>query len=133
MPPEKTVELPDETPVLRVVPTPSDVNQNGVIFGGWVMSLVDMAGGQTAMRRARGRVATISVDSFVFKSPLAIGDIVSFYANIVSTGKTSLKIAVSVYAERNPAEPVVIKVTEAILTYVAIDMEGKKRELPPAD
>ncbi|MDR1162961.1 MAG: acyl-CoA thioesterase [Candidatus Accumulibacter sp.] len=133
MPVENHPELPDETPILRVVPVPSDVNQNGSVFGGWVMSLVDMAGGQTAMRRARGRVATISVDSFLFKSPLAIGDIVSFYADIVSTGKTSIKVAVSVYAERNPENPVVTKVTDAILTYVAIGRDGKKRELPPAD
>jgi acyl-CoA thioesterase YciA len=123
--------LPDEIPALRVVPLPSDVNQNGSVFGGWVMSQVDMAGGQTAMRRARGRVATVSVDAFVFKSPLAIGDIVSFYADIVSTGTTSIKVAVSVYAERNPENPVIIKVTEAVLTYVAIDREGRKRELPP--
>jgi acyl-CoA thioesterase YciA len=128
---EEPLELPDKSPILRVVPVPADVNQNGNVFGGWVMSLVDMAGGQKAMRRARGRVATVSVDSFVFKLPLAIGDIVSFYANIVSTGKTSIKVDVSVYAERNPVDPIVIKVTEAILTYVAIDAEGKKRELPP--
>ncbi|MDR1276444.1 MAG: acyl-CoA thioesterase [Candidatus Accumulibacter sp.] len=133
MPLENRLELPDETPMLRVVPLPSDVNQNGSVFGGWVMSQVDMAGGQTAMRRARGRVATISVDSFLFKSPLVIGDIVSFYADIVSTGKTSIKVAVSVYAERNPENPVVIKVTEALLTYVAIGLDGKKRALPPAD
>ena len=125
-----TVVLPDTFPALRVVPMPADVNQNGDIFGGWIMAQVDIAGGTVAMRRARGRVATVSVDSFAFKQPVSVGDILSFYAEIVAIGRTSIKVDVSVYAERNPAQPVFVKVTEAVLTYVAINQQGAKREVP---
>ena len=125
-----TVVLPDTFPALRVVPMPADVNQNGDIFGGWIMAQVDIAGGTVAMRRARGRVATVSVDSFSFKQPVSVGDILSFYAEIVAIGRTSIKVDVSVYAERNPAQPVFVKVTEAVLTYVAINQQGAKREVP---
>jgi acyl-CoA thioesterase YciA len=109
---------------------PADVNQYGDIFGGWIMAQVDIAGALPAMRRARGRVATVSVDSFSFKQPVSVGDIVSLYATIVSVGRTSIKVDVAVYAERNPEQPVVVKVTEAVLTYVAINQQGGKRELP---
>jgi acyl-CoA thioesterase YciA len=125
-----TVALPELSPTLRVVPMPADVNQYGDIFGGWIMAQVDIAGALPAMRRARGRVATVSVDSFSFKQPVSVGDIVSLYATIVSVGRTSIKVDVAVYAERNPAHPVVVKVTEAVLTYVAINQQGGKRELP---
>ena len=125
-----TVVLPDTFPALRVVPMPADVNQNGDIFGGWIMAQVDIAGGTVAMRRARGRVATVSVDSFSFKQPVSVGDILSFYAEIVAIGRTSIKVDVAVYAERNPAQPVFVKVTEAVLTYVAINQQGAKREVP---
>jgi len=124
------VSLPDMSPTLRVVPMPADVNQYGDIFGGWIMAQVDIAGALPAMRRARGRVATVSVDSFSFKQPVSVGDIVSLYATIVSVGRTSIKVDVAVYAERNPAQPVVVKVTEAVFTYVAINQQGGKRELP---
>ncbi|MEI7431083.1 MAG: acyl-CoA thioesterase [Betaproteobacteria bacterium] len=124
------VALPELSPTLRVVPMPADVNQYGDIFGGWIMAQVDIAGALPAMRRARGRVATVSVDSFSFKQPVSVGDIVSLYATIVSVGRTSIKVDVAVYAERNPAQPVVVKVTEAVLTYVAINQQGGKRELP---
>ena len=80
------MRLPDKEPVLRVVPLPADVNQFGDIFGGWVMSQVDIAGGVVAARRARGRVATVAVNSFVFKQPVLIGDLVSFYAEIARVG-----------------------------------------------
>lgn len=73
------VILPNKAPTLRVVPMPADVNQNGDVFGGWIMAQVDIAGAMVAMRRARGRVATVSVDSFTFKQPVSVGDIVSFY------------------------------------------------------
>jgi acyl-CoA thioesterase YciA len=94
------------------------------------MAQVDVAGAIPAMRRARGRVATVSVNSFLFKQPVSVGDIVSFYAEIVETGKTSIKVNVEVFAERNPTDPVIVKVTEATLTYVAITQQGVKRELP---
>ena len=93
------------------------------------MSQVDIAGAVVAMRRARGRVATVSVDSFSFKQPVFVGDLVSLYAKIVSTGRTSIKVDVEVYAERDPMQPVTVKITEAVLTYVAINQQGAKREL----
>ena len=130
---EEPVQLPKGQPALRVMPMPADVNQNGDVFGGWIMAQVDVAGAIPAMRRARGRVATVSVNSFLFKQPVSVGDVVSFYAEIVETGRTSIKVNVEVYAERNPTDPVTVKVTEATLTYVAITQQGVKRELPPSD
>jgi len=124
------IALPDSSPTLRVMPMPADANQHGDIFGGWIMSQVDIAGAVVAMRRARGRVATVSVDSFSFKQPVFVGDLVSFYARIVAIGRTSIKVDVEVYAERNPMQPVTVKITEAVLTYVAINQQGAKRGLP---
>ena len=124
------IMLPDEQPALRLVPMPADLNQNGDVFGGWVMAQVDVAGAIPAMRRARGRVATVSVHSFLFKQPVSVGDIVSFYAQIVRIGQTSITVNVEVYAERNYADLITVKVTEAQLTYVAIDSTGKKRDVP---
>jgi acyl-CoA thioesterase YciA len=122
--------LPDGQPVLRVMPMPSDVNAAGDIFGGWVMAQVDIAGGVAAMRRARGRVATVAVNAFQFKQPVSVGDVLSFYAEIIGVGRTSITVDVAVFAERNPAAPVVVKVTEAVLTYVALDASGNKRPVP---
>jgi acyl-CoA thioesterase YciA len=121
--------LPDQEPALRVVPLPADVNQYGDIFGGWVMSQVDIAGGVVAARRARGRVATVAVNSFVFKQPVMIGDIVSFYATITRVGRTSITVDVVVYAQRNPGDVICVKVTEASLTYVAVGADRRPREL----
>ncbi len=126
----ENVTLPDRQPSLRVVPMPADANQNGDIFGGWVMSQVDIAGSIPAARRARGRVATVAVNSFVFREPVLIGDIVSFYADITREGRTSITVAVEVYAQRNPTEVICVKVTEASLTYVAVGMDRRPRELP---
>lgn len=129
---EQCASLPAGQPVLRVVPMPADVNPSGDIFGGWVMAQVDIAGGVVAMARARGRVATVAVNSFQFKQPVSVGDVVSFYGEIVGVGRTSITVDVAVFAERNPANPVVVKVTEAMLTYVALDADGGKRIVPPA-
>ncbi len=126
-------QLPKRQPTLRVMPLPADVNQNGDIFGGWIMAQVDIAGAIPAMRRARGRVVTVAVNSFLFKQPVSVGDVVSFFAEVVGTGRTSIKVNVEVYAERNPTQPITVKVTEATLTYVAIDQHGAKRELPAVD
>ena len=126
------VALPDREPALRVVPLPADVNQNGDIFGGWVMSQVDIAGSILASVRARGRVATVAVNSFVFKQPVMIGDVVSFYATITRVGRTSITVDVEVYAQRNPGDVICVKVTEASLTYVAVGMDRRPRELPAA-
>ena len=124
-------KLPDRDPTLRVVPLPADVNQNGDIFGGWVMSWVDIAGGVLAAQRARGRVATVAVNSFVFKQPVLIGDVVSFYGEIVRVGRTSITVDVEVYAQRNPKDVVLIRVTEASLTYVAVGTDRRPRPVPP--
>ncbi|MFZ5582785.1 MAG: acyl-CoA thioesterase [Pseudomonadota bacterium] len=128
--PEIPVQLPDRQPTLRLMTMPADMNPNGDIFGGWVMSQVDIAGGVAAMRRARGRVATVAVNAFQFKQPISTGDVVSFYTDIVRVGKTSITLNVEVYAERNYFKPITVKVTEATLTYVAIDVSGNKREMP---
>jgi acyl-CoA thioesterase YciA len=128
--PETLTLLPNKQPTLRVMPLPADVNQNGDVFGGWIMAQVDVAGAIPAMRRARGRVATVSVNSFLFKQPVSVGDVVSFFAEVIETGRTSIKVNVEVYAERNPSNPQTVKVTEATLTYVAINQQGGKRELP---
>ena len=125
------VALPDKEPTLRVVPTPADANQHGDIFGGWVMAQVDIAGGVIAARRARGRVATVAVNSFAFTQPVLIGDQVSFYAQITRVGRTSITVDVEVYAQRNPRDLICVKVTEASLTFVATDGERRPREVPP--
>ncbi|HEX4883246.1 MAG TPA: acyl-CoA thioesterase [Casimicrobiaceae bacterium] len=125
--------LPDRNPVLRVVPLPADVNQHGDIFGGWIMSQVDIAGGIPAAKRARGRVATVAVNAFQFKEPVLVGDVVSFFADIVKTGRTSITVSVEVYATRNPREEVTVKVTEATLTYVAVGEDRRPRPLPHAE
>jgi acyl-CoA thioesterase YciA len=122
--------LPDKQPALRVMPMPADANQNGDIFGGWIMAQVDIAGGTVAGRLARGRVATIAVNSFVFKHPVQIGDVLSFYADVIRVGNTSITVDVQVFAERRPSDPKVVKVTEATLTYVAIDASGRPRPVP---
>ena len=127
----ETVKLPEEQPVLRLIPMPADLNSAGDVFGGWVMSHLDMAGAVPAFRRARGRVATVAANALQFREPIAVGELVSFYANVVNVGKTSITVHVDVYAERNPKYPKVVKVTEATLTYVAVDANGQKRPLPP--
>jgi acyl-CoA thioesterase YciA len=117
-------------PALRVVPMPADANHNGDIFGGWIMAQVDVAGGIVAGRVARGRVATVSVNSFVFKQPVQIGDVLSLYADVLRVGNTSITVDVQVFAERGREEAKIVKVTEAVLTYVAIDLKGKPRPVP---
>jgi acyl-CoA thioesterase YciA len=117
----------EREPTLRVVPMPSDANYVGDIFGGWIMSQVDIAGSIPAIRLAQGRVATVAVNSFVFKKPVMVGDVVSFYAKVVAVGRTSITVDVEVYAERRQAEHTWVKVTEATLTYVAVDDHGHPR------
>ena len=117
-------------PALRVMPMPADSNQNGDIFGGWIMAQVDIAGGVAAGRGARGRITTVAVNSFVFKQPVLIGDLLSFYADVVRIGNTSITVDVEVYAERRPSDLKVVKVTEAKLTYVAIDANARPRPVP---
>ena len=124
-------ELPDKHVALRVMPQPSDANVHGDVFGGWIMAQVDIAGSIPASRRANGRVATVAVNSFLFKQPVFVGDLLSFYADIVKTGNTSVTISVEVYAQRMRLAGDVVKVTEATLTYVATDSDRRPRALPP--
>ena len=113
--------------VLRMIPMPHDANANGDIFGGWIMAQVDLAGSVLPSRVTRGRIATIAVKEFIFKQPVSVGDLLSFYSRVLRIGRTSITVEVEVYAERNPQNPQVVKVTEAQLTYVAIDDQGQPR------
>ncbi|MFV0284222.1 MAG: acyl-CoA thioesterase [Castellaniella sp.] len=127
-----TVLPPSDRPVtLRVMPMPADANIHGDVFGGWIMSQVDIAGSIPAARRAGGRVATVAVNAFTFKQPVFVGDLLSFYTEITGTGRTSVTVSVEVYAERQRLEAEVVKVTEATLTYVATDENRHSRPLPP--
>lgn len=130
---ENETTLPDREPTLRVVAMPSDANYAGDIFGGWLMGQVDIAGSVPALHRARGRVATVAVNSFVFKQPIFVGDLVSFYASIVRIGTTSITVDVEVYVQRDPAKPTCVKVTEATLTYVAVGDDRRPRAVPPEE
>ncbi len=126
------VRLPEgKEPVLRMMPMPADANHHGDIFGGWIMAQVDIAGGVLAGRHARGRIATVAVNAFQFKQPVQIGDLLSFYAEIVRVGNTSITVNVEVYAQRNPEDIEIVKVTEATLTYVATDKDRRPRAVAP--
>jgi len=131
---EICTSLPQDCdPTLRIVPMPTDTNHAGDVFGGWIMSQVDIAGSLLAIRRAGGRVATVAVNNFVFKHPVFIGDLVSFYAEITKVGRTSITVDVAVFAQRGPREgdkEICIKVTEALLTYVAVDEKRRPRIVP---
>ena len=122
-----TTSLPQgREATLRVIPMPADANHTGDIFGGWIMAQVDLAGAVPAMRIAKGRVATVAVNSFVFKQPVFVGDIVSLYAEVVRVGRTSITVSVEVYAQHR-ASDAGVKVTEAVLTYVAVDENRRPR------
>jgi acyl-CoA thioesterase YciA len=116
--------------VMRVMPMPRDSNGNGDIFGGWIMSQVDLAGCVVPARIAKGRIATVAVKEFVFRSAVSVGDLLSFYARVERIGTTSITMHVEVWAERRPSDPLLVKVTEAKVTYVATDDEGRPRPIP---
>ncbi len=120
----------DREPTIRVLAMPTDTNAAGDIFGGWIMSQVDIAGSITAFRRARGRVVTVAVNSFEFHQPVFVGDLISCYGQVIRIGRTSLSVKVEVYAERNRQQEECIKVTEAVLTFVAVDEQRKPRVVP---
>ncbi len=132
LPPSGTPPLApsDKELVLKVIPMPADCNANGDIFGGWVMAQVDLAGSVLPARLAQGRIATVAVNQFIFKQPVKVGDILSFYSAATRIGKTSVTVEVEVFAERFRAQGQFVKVTEASLTYVAIDEDGRPRPLP---
>lgn len=120
---------PTDAPLLRTTAMPADANPSGDIFGGWLMGLMDLAAGNAAARRARGRVATVAADAMVFHRPVLVGDEVSIYARVVTTGRTSMRIAVEAW-RRRMAEEEMQQVTEATFTFVAIDADRKPRALP---
>ncbi len=111
---------------------PADCNANGDIFGGWVMAQVDLAGSVVPARHVDGRMATVAVNQFIFKQPVRVGDILSFFAEVTRIGNTSITVQVEVYAERFRSQKRYVKVTEASLTYVAIDDFGKPRKIVAA-
>ena len=127
-----TTMLPEgKQPVLRIVPMPADTNAHGTIFGGWVMAQVDIAGSIPAWERAQGPVVTVAVNSFVFKEPVFVGDVVSFYADVIKVGRTSITVDVEVFAQRGRSGTrEAVKVTEAQLTYVAVDAQRQPRVVP---
>ena len=120
----------DKELVLKVIPMPGDTNGNGDIFGGWVMAQVDLAGSVLPARYIQGRMATVAVNEFVFKQPVRVGDILSFFAGITRIGRTSVTVQVEVYAEHFERQGQYMKVTQALLTYVAIDENGRPRLVP---
>jgi acyl-CoA thioesterase YciA len=122
----------DKELVLKVIPMPADCNANGDIFGGWVMAQVDLAGSVVPARYVDGRMATVAVNQFIFKHPVRVGDILSFFAEVTRIGTTSITVQVEVFAEGFRTQGQYVKVTEASLTYVAIDDAGKPRTIPKA-
>jgi acyl-CoA thioesterase YciA len=125
--------LPEGQPVLRIIPMPADTNAHGTIFGGWVMAQVDLAGSVPAVERADGPVVTLAVNSFLFRQPVFVGDLVSVYARVVKVGRTSITVDVEVFAQRHrDVGSEAVKVTEAQLTYVAVDANRRPRPVPNA-
>ena len=123
----------DQELVLKVIPMPADCNANGDIFGGWVMAQVDLAGAVLPARYVNGRLATVAVNEFIFKQPVKVGDILSFFSIITRVGNTSITVKVEVFAERFTLQGTYLKVTEATVTYVAIDAQGKPRQIQRKD
>ena len=121
----------EDQPLIRTIAMPADINPNGDIFGGWLMAQMDLAGGNAAMRRARGRCATVAVDGMVFHQPVFVGDEVSLYGHILRIGRTSITIRVEAW-RRSRTDNAEQKVTEGTFTFVAIDENGKPRPVPPA-
>ena len=127
-------QLPtDQELVLKVIPMPADCNANGDIFGGWVMAQVDLAGAVLPARHVRGRMATVAVNQFIFKQPVRVGDILSFFSKVERIGRTSITVKVEVFAERFRSQGEFFKVTEASLTYVAIDAKGTPTPIATGD
>ncbi len=129
---DKKIKLPtDKELTLRVIPMPKDTNYGGSIFGGYIFSQIDLAASLPAIKRAKGRVATVAVNSIVLHQAVYVGDVLSLYAFVSKVGRTSITVDVEVYAERNAADPQVVKVTQAQLTFVALDEDRKPRVVPP--
>jgi len=129
---ESSVPLPNKDPTLRVVPLPADANHTGDIFGGWLLSQMDLGGAILAKELARGRVVTVAADATTFLKPVKVGDVVCCYGYCSHVGRTSLKIKLEVWIKRVAREPIGERecVTEAVFTYVAVDPDGRSRALP---
>ena len=125
----ETERPPDAEPALRTLAMPADANPNGDIFGGWVLAQMDLAGGVAAARRAGGRTVTVAVEAMRFHAPIAVGDLVTCYAEVVKTGTTSITVDIQTWARRRRGT-VEAKVTEGTFIYVAIDDNGRPRPLP---
>ena len=121
---------PSGPPAIRTVAMPADTNPAGDIFGGWLMWQMDLAAGLAATRRARGRCATVAVEAMTFHNPVHVGDEVSLYADVISSGRSSMRICVSAW-RRERDDETSLRVTEGIFTFVAIDATGRPRALPP--
>ena len=119
-------------PILRVMPGPSDINANGHIFGGWVLSQMDIAAGIVASRRAKGRVATIAIEAMKFIEPIHLRDLISVYADIERVGRTSMAVRIEVVAHRD-FFATKVKVTEGLFTFVALDADHRPRPVDPPD
>jgi len=130
-PPTPQIEPPAAAPLIRVMAMPADANPNGDIFGGWLLAQMDLAGGNLAVQRARGRWPTVAVDGMVFHEPVFVGDEVSCYGEVIRTGRTSITIRIEAW-RRNLASGEVRKVTQAIFTYVAIGANRRPRPLAPS-
>ncbi|SLN77470.1 acyl-CoA thioesterase [Oceanibacterium hippocampi] len=124
-------DLKHADPIIRTAPQPRDCNASGDIFGGWVLSQMDIAGGVTAARRARGRVVTVAVQAMTFHQPIRVGDIVSIYGNVTKVGRTSIHVELVTLVQRQLAEEP-ITVTEGTYIFVAVDENGRPRPVPPA-
>jgi acyl-CoA thioesterase YciA len=122
----------DRMPAIRTVAMPGDANANGDIFGGWMMSQMDLAGGVAAVQRARGRVVTVAVDAMTFHLPVNVGDLVSCYAEVTHVGRTSLKVKIDAWVQRRIGRHME-RVTSGVFTFVAVDEQGKPRLVPPAE
>lgn len=119
----------DEEPQIRVMAMPADTNASGDIFGGWLMSQVDIAGSVTAYRRARGRIVTVAVNEFRFLKPVFVGDLVSLYARVLHVGNTSIRVMIEGFAERSRGNDECDRVVEAEITYVALDDQRRPRSV----
>lgn len=125
--------MPDgqRDPIVRTIPQPADMNGNGDIFGGWVLSQMDIAGGTLAARAAKGRVATVAITAMTFVQPIKVGDLVSIYGDVIRVGRSSITIALETIVQRR-LDPTPIKVTHGTFVFVAIDDDGKPRAVPQA-
>ncbi len=122
----------ERVPILRVMPAPADINANGHIFGGWVLSQMDIAAGIVASRRARGPVATVAVEAMKFIAPIHLRDLISVFAKVDRVGKTSMAVKIEVIAHRDLGATEV-KVTEGVFTFVALDADNRPRPVDPPD